>query len=152
LLISDAQFFFNCFQVFSTPCWARWVIRRPLFSRRRRRRRDAQTVRTCRSRPADAAAAPADDAAATLHQKKVASREADAARNRRLRAAASVDRMQLMPLPRLQTTRRPRFTRRRRWQVVRLMLRAGVSRVQRMPLPRSNVCGEVCVCRCRGCR
>ena len=72
--------------------------------------KEDQTVRTCRSRAADAAAASADDAVATLHQKKVASREADAARNRRSRAAASVDRMQLMPLPRLQTTRRPRFT------------------------------------------
>jgi len=102
-------------------------------------------VRTCRSRAADAAAAPADDAAATLHQKKVASREADAARNCRSRAAASVDRMQLMPLLRLQTTRRPRFTSRRRWQVVRLMLRAGISRVQLMPLPRS-MCVERSVC------
>ena len=51
-------------------------------------RRDAQTARTRRSRAADAAAAPADDAAAALHeQKKVASREADAARKRRSRAA-----------------------------------------------------------------
>jgi len=73
-----------------------------------------------------------------------------------LKLCARVGRVQLMPLPRLQTTRRPHFTRRRWRQVVRLMLRAGVSRVQRtvqlMPLPRSNVCGEVCVCRCRGCR
>ena len=49
--------------------------------------RDAQTARKRRSRAADAAAAPADDAAARLDQNKVARREADAARRRRSREA-----------------------------------------------------------------
>jgi len=47
-----------------------------------------------------------------------------------LKQRASVGRVQLMPLPRLQTTRRPHFTSRRRWRVARLMLRASVGRVQ----------------------
>jgi len=34
-------------------------------------------------------------------------------------------RVQLMPLPRLQTTRRPHFTSRRSWRTARLMLRAS---------------------------
>jgi len=105
-------------------------------------------------RAADAAAAPADEsaAAAALHeQNKVARREAHAARRRRSRAAGVTATLKCVwsglcvPLPRLQTTRRPRFTSRRRWRVVRLMLRAGVGRVQLMPLPRSDVCGVVCV-------
>jgi len=70
---------------------ARWVnTRRPLFSRRRRRRRGAIEQHASVGRAADAAAAAADDAAAAdaLHeQKQVVSREADAARKRRSRAA-----------------------------------------------------------------
>jgi len=58
-------------------------------------RRDAQTARKRRSRAADAAAAPADDAAAAFHeQKKVANREADAARRVVCRRGS---RVQLMP-------------------------------------------------------
>ena len=39
-----------------------------------------------------------------------------------LKQRASVGRVQLMPLPRLQTTRRPHLTS-RRWRIARLMLR-----------------------------
>jgi len=46
-----------------------------------------------------------------------------------LKLCARVGRVQLMPLPRLQTMRRPHFTR-RRWRVARPMLRATVDRVQ----------------------
>jgi len=99
------------------------------------------------------AAAPADDvAAARLDQNKVARREADAARRRRSRAAdATATRSNVcevvcvLPLPSLQSTRRPHLTSRRKWRIVRLMLRAGVGRVQLMPLPRSDVCGVDCV-------
>ena len=93
-------------------------------------RRDAQTARARRLRAAHAAAAPADDAAAALHeQKKVASR------------------VQLMPLPRPQTTRPP-FSIRTRWRVARLMLRADIGRVQLMlmPLPHAQMCVEWSVC------
>jgi len=123
--------------------------------------RDAQTARKRRSRAADAADAPADDAAAALHeQKKVANCEADAALARSISLAIRHllllvkcgrrvvcrrgSRVQLMPLPRPQTTR-SLVSIRTRWRVVRLMLRAGVGRVKLMPLPRSDVCGVVCV-------
>ena len=69
-----------------------------------------------------AAAAPADDAAAALHeQKKVASREADAARRRQSRAADATATLKCVwrglcvPLPSLQMTRRPHFASRRMW-------------------------------------
>jgi len=113
--------------------------------------READAARKRRSRAGDAAAAPADDAAARLDQNKVARREADAARRRRSRAAdATATRSTVwgglcVPLSSLQTTRRLHFTSRRKWRVVRLMLRAGVGPVKLMPLPRSDVCGVVCV-------
>jgi len=82
-------------------------------------RRDAQTARKRWSRAADAAAAPADDAAAALYEQKVANREAEAARKRSISLAIRHlllvkcgrrvvcrrgSRVQLMPLPRPQTT------------------------------------------------
>jgi len=100
--------------------------------------------------------------------KEAARRDAQTARKRRSRAAAKRSislairhlfllvkcgrrvvcrrgsRVQLMPLPRPQTTR-PLVSIRTRWRVARLMLRAGVGRVKLMPLPRSDVCGVVCV-------
>jgi len=120
--------------------FVRWL--RPLFSRRRRRRRGA------------------------------------------IKQHASVGCVQLMPLPRLQTTwrRPPHFTSRsrwrvarlmlrasvgraarcrarkrrggrssrsfkkKRWRVARLMLRAGVGRVQLMPRPHAQMCVEWSVC------
>jgi len=111
------------------------------------------------------AAAPTYDvAAARLDQNKVevARREADAARRRRSRAAdATATRSNVcgvwsglhlrVPLPSLQTTRRPHFTSRRKWRVVSLMLRAGVRRVQLMPLPRSDVLSGLCAARCVMC-
>jgi len=66
-----------------------------------------------------------------------------------LKQHARISRVQLMPLPRLQTTRRPHFTSRRWWRIARLMLRFLLlvkcgrrvvcrrgSRVQLMPLLR----------------
>jgi len=64
-----------------------------------------------------------------------------------LKQRASVGRVQLMPLPRPQTTR-PLVSIRTRWRVARLMLRAGIGRVQLMlmPLPHAQMCVEWSVC------
>ena len=62
-----------------------------------------------------------------------------------LKQRASVSRVQLMPLPRPQTTR-PLVSIRTRWRVARLMLRAGIGRVQLMPLPHAQMCVEWSVC------
>ena len=113
----------------------------------------SREVDAARKRRVQPAAAPADDvAAARLDQNKVARREADAARRRRSRAADAhchtlkcVWSGLCVPLPSLQTTRRPHFASRRGRRVARLMLRAGVGRVQLMPLPRSDVCVVVYV-------
>jgi len=130
------------------------TTRRPHFTSRRRWRVAKLMLRASvgRVQLIDAAAAPADDAAARLDQNKVARREADAARRRRSRAAhATATRSNVwsglcVPLSSLQRTRRLHFTSRRKWRVVRLMLRAGVGRVQLMPLPHAQICVEWSVC------
>jgi len=126
------------------------TTRRPHFTSRRRWRVARLMLRASVGR-VQPAATPADDAAARLDHNKVARREADAARRRGSRAAhATATRSNVwsglcVPLSSLQTTRRLHCTSRRKWRVVRLMLRAGVGRVQLMPLPRSDVCGVICV-------
>ena len=62
------------------------------------------------------------------------------------RLRASVGCVQLMPLPRPQTTWRPLVSSRTRWRVARLILRAGVGRVQLMPLSHTQMCVEWSVC------
>jgi len=119
-------------------------------------RRDAQTARTHQSRAADAAAAPADDTAAALHeQKMVANREADAALSsarevrppRRLQArqsraadaaAAPADDAAARLDQNKVARREADATRRRRSRVADADATASCS----------NVCGVVCVCRC----
>ena len=78
----------------------------------------------------------------------------------RLMLRAGVGRVQLMPRPHAQicvewsvcAAVKPAdeaaaapHEQKRKWRVVRRMLRAGVRRVQLMPPPRSDVCGMVCV-------
>jgi len=62
------------------------------------------------------------------------------------RQRASVGRVQLMPLPRPQTTWRPLVSSRTKWRVARLILHAGVGRVQLMPLSHAQMCVEWSVC------
>jgi len=80
-------------------------------------------------------------AAAFLAQTKEAARRNQTARKRWLLGC-----VQLIPLPRPQTTWRPLVSIRTRWRVARPMLRAGVGRVQLMPRPHTQMCVEWSVC------
>ena len=102
-------------------------------------RRDAQTARKRRSRAADAAAVARSISLAIRHLLLLVKC------GRRV-VCRRGSRVQLMPLPRPQTTR-PFVSIRTRWRVARL-LRADVGRVQLMlmPLPGAQVCVEWSVC------